>query len=287
MTITEFQKNAILKIEPLYGMAEARAIILNLIEGLLGYSSTKISLYRENDLSQEEHKKLLTALGRLLQNEPVQYITGIAHFWDLELHVTPDVLIPRQETEELVDWILKENRHTGLSILDIGTGSGCIALGLAIEKKNARVSAIDYSEATLKIAKRNASLNQAKIEFHQQDILQAPKSDFSQLDIIVSNPPYIRDLEKKHMMPHVLEHEPDKALFVPDDDPLLFYRTIGKLGQHWLRKGGKLYFEINEDFGNEVVALLKELKYEDVVLRQDLNGKDRMVRGVLSSYLFL
>lgn len=280
MTIDKFQKEALPHLKMLYDSSEAEAILGYLIEGILGYSLTEISIHKRSSLSEKQAQILQAALQRLLQYEPVQYVTGIAYFWDLILRVTPDVLIPRQETEELVDWVLKENRQSNLSILDIGTGSGCIALSLALEMKNAHVTALDYSAAALRIAQQNAAKHQAKITFRQQDVLQASPDTFSNLDIMVSNPPYIKHLEKDTMMPHVLEHEPEEALFVPDDDPLLFYRKIGELGHHWLRKAGKLYVEINEGYGKEVVELLQALNYEEVELRQDLNGRDRMVRGV-------
>lgn len=279
MTLGEFQKSTWAKLESLYGLGEARAITALLVEGKLGWSSTEISFKRGDTLLEEQLALLQPATQRLLLHEPVQYVTGIAYFWELEFQVTPDVLIPRQETEELVDWILKENLEVGLSLLDIGTGSGCIPISLALEMKHANISALDYSAAALRVAQQNAATHHASIAFHQQDILQASPTDFSDLDIIVSNPPYIRNSEKQEMMPHVLDHEPGEALFVPNNDPLLFYRTIAELGHHWLQKGGKLYVEINEAFGKEVVALLKELKYEEVELRKDLNGKDRMVRG--------
>jgi release factor glutamine methyltransferase len=283
MTIDDFRKEALPRLEMLYDSGEAEAMLAYLIEGILGYSLTEISIHKRSPLSEKQAKDLQAALKRLLLHEPVQYVTGVAYFWDLILRVTPDVLIPRQETEELVDWILKENRQSNLSILDIGTGSGCIALSLALEMKNADVTALDYSAAALRIAQQNAAKHQAKITFRQQDILQASPDTFSKLDIIVSNPPYIKHLEKEAMMPHVLDHEPGEALFVPDEDPLLFYRKIGELGQHWLCQAGKLYVEINEAYGKEVVELLQALNYEEVELRQDLNGRDRMVKARISS----
>lgn len=285
MTVDEFQKYAWSRLAPLYAEREVRAITALFMETSLGWSPTEMSLRRREELAMEQLSLLQTGLQRLEQHEPVQYVTGTAYFWGLSFRVAPGVLIPRQETEELVDWVIKDNPEKELKVLDIGTGSGCISISLAKERPQYQISALDFAPEALNIAYHNAERHGSKILFLQKDILQASPEDAFELDIIISNPPYIKESEKADMRPHVLAHEPEAALFVPDDDALLFYRKIAELGIQWLRPGGKLYFEINEALGKEVVALLKALSYDEVVLRKDLNGKDRMVRAKRGSEL--
>jgi release factor glutamine methyltransferase len=280
MTIDELRRLGVKRLTPLYGLSEAQSILSYLLEAKLGLTVSALSLRQAECLDAPMVRGLEEALAKLEQHEPIQYVTGIAYFWEFNLRVTPDVLIPRQETEELVDWVLKENRHLpSPSLLDIGTGSGCIALSLASEMPRATVKAVDISPQALQVAQQNATALQVKVEFMQMDILQAKEQDFSNLDIIVSNPPYIKEQEKVDMMPHVLEHEPGMALFVPNEDPLLFYRKISELGNHWLKPHGKLYFEINEALGQDMMDMMGKCGYTNVRLRKDLNGKDRMVSG--------
>jgi release factor glutamine methyltransferase len=200
----------------------------------------------------------------------------------LEFEVNPNVLIPRPETEELVDWIIEsqnsELRTQKLKILDIGTGSGCIAISLAKNLPNAEVFALDVSEQALATAQRNAESNQVQIQFIHQSILET--EDFEhQFDIIVSNPPYVRDLEKQEIKKNVLDNEPHLALFVADNDALLFYRKIAQLAQKNLSPTGQLYFEINQYLGQEMVALLKEMNFQNTELRKDVYGNDRMTKS--------
>lgn len=232
---------------------------------------------------------------RLSQGEPVQYVLGYEYFMGEKFQVNPDVLIPRPETSELVDWIVEnyveKSRETVekpvYNILDIGTGSGCIAISLARLINNSTVFAFDISTGALKTAKANAEAQNIKnIQFCQVDILNTENSAYShpdvdKFDVIVSNPPYVMNNEKKGMDKNVLEHEPHLALFVPDDDPLLFYRVIAKYGKSHLREGGKLYFEINQALGKETCQLLEDSGYSNVELRQDMFGKDRMVSATL------
>lgn len=228
----------------------------------------------EKDLPE----KLIADFERLKTGEPIQYILGKGPFYGREFIVTPDTLIPRNETEELVHLIIKENPKPKLRILDVGTGTGCIPISLALELKEPEVYGIDISEEALKIASLNAENLKAKVNFEKCDILtQVPKTRI--LDILVSNPPYIPIEEKGLMHRNVIDFEPELALFVTDEDPLIFYQKIAEKGKDLLKPGGKLYFEINERYGLLVSELLKILGYQSVKVHKDLNGKDRIVVG--------
>ena len=217
--------------------------------------------------------------SRLKRFEPFQYITGETSFCGLPLHVAPGVLIPRPETAELVDWIVTDfGDKAHLNIVDIGTGSGCIAIALAKFLPGARVSAWDISDAALDIARRNAERNGVHVDFKQVDVLSHISAE-GNAHIFVSNPPYIREREKTDMERNVLDWEPEQALFVPDDDPLRFYRKIAELGLVHLAPSGVLYVEINQAYGPETVDLLTGMGYRNVILRKDMSGNDRMVKA--------
>ncbi|MEL6651801.1 MAG: peptide chain release factor N(5)-glutamine methyltransferase [Bacteroidota bacterium] len=224
---------------------------------------------------------------RLLKREPIQYVLGKAHFYGRDFVVGPGVLIPRRETEELVVWIRDEiqGQHFPIRGLDIGTGSGCIPISLALEWSE-RGIASDLLGVDIEPASRNAfienaqSLHAHQCRFEKLDILTASESAFQDLDFVVSNPPYVPQKERESIKLHVKEYEPALALFVPDDDPLRFYRMIAQLSRQWLRLGGQLYFEIHEDYGQEIIDLLKQLGYDQIVLRRDMQNKDRMVQAV-------
>lgn len=267
--ITALQKN--------HPEREAKSIARIVFEDafrLFDYQSDKPFVHEE---------KLLAIQQRLLVNEPVQYILGQADFYGLKFKVTPDVLIPRPETEELVYWILEEVKAPTLSILDIGTGSGCIPITLKRKFPHAAISGVDVSEKALEIAKANARLNEVEIDFQQVDILNKEASaKLPKFDIIISNPPYIPYAEIKLMPAQVVEHEPNLALFVENEDPLIFYRTIGLLGLEKLNPQGQLFYECNEFNAKEVVSILQEMGYRQVDLEKDMEGKERMVRAVRS-----
>jgi len=254
---------------------ECRAITLRLLshyyqcDGLAVSLDKKLSLELPTDVLEE-------IVIRLHQQEPIQYILQTAYFLDLQFMVTPAVLIPRPETEELVLLILRENTLSGLQVLDIGTGSGCMAITLEQELSHAQVDAIDISEQALKVARRNAALHQAHISWHQMDILQSPLPD-KKWDIIVSNPPYVCVSEKQHMHQRVLSYEPAQALFVPDEAPLVFYEQIAQLASTHLKPAGKLYLEINERFGADLATLFNKHQFREVCIGKDLNGKDRWI----------
>ena len=233
-------------------------------------------------LSEENILLLQKITERLLKHEPVQYIIGFADFYGLKFKVSPDVLIPRPETEELVHWVIqtcKENHLSKPGILDIGTGSGCIAITLARKIPGASLRAWDISEQAISVAKENAEKNAVAVCFEAQDILSALSERTAVFDIMVSNPPYIPISERPLMGKNVLLHEPDAALFVNDDDPLIFYRKIAAIATTSLKNGGFLFFECNEHNASEVVHLLQTLSFSAVLLQKDLSGKDRMVRA--------
>lgn len=267
------------KIKPIYEESEARAIGRMILEELFEVNSTDLVLNKEIELTRGNLEKLPEIIARLLNHEPIQHILGYAWFMGKKYRVGPDVLVPRQETEELVDLILRENDKPGLKILDIGTGSGCIGISLEYLLPDADVHALDVTESSLKIAAENAQNNDVNITFYQVDILKEfPPLD--EIDLIVSNPPYVTEKEKVNIKKNVLDYEPEEALFVPDDDPLVFYHRIADLALQKLKVGGRLYFELNESLGPETEQLLLGKGFKEVKTYKDLNGKDRMAVGV-------
>ena len=230
-------------------------------------------------VSGKKFEKFQAAIERLKNHEPIQYIIGDTEFYGLELKVTPSVLIPRPETEELVDLIIKSSKEkSNISILDIGTGSGCIAIALAKHLPNAVIFALDVSPEALKIAEQNAENNNVEVTFMEADILDWNFEDL-QFDVIVSNPPYVRELEKEAMSANVLDHEPHLALFVDDDDALLFYKTISDVAAKVLKPNGHLYFEINENLGKDTVELLSDSGQFNAEIKKDIFEKDRMIKA--------
>jgi len=230
-------------------------------------------------ISGKKQEKFQNAVNKLKNYIPIQYITGNTEFYNLTLKVNAATLIPRPETEELVAWIINDqNNKQNISILDVGTGSGCIAIALAKNLPEAKVFALDVSEKALRIARQNAVDNGVTIEFIEADIFDVDLGNL-QFDVIVSNPPYVRELEKETMSPNVLNHEPHLALFVKDDDPLLFYRSIVEVANNTLKSKGFLYFEINEFLGNLTQEFLKRQDYCNIKLKKDLFMKDRMIKA--------
>lgn len=267
--------------EPIYGSREAAAIAHLLVEKLCGLSRMDIALDPQAEVAEPENlRQILADLGA---GRPAQYITGEAEFCGRTFGVAEGVLIPRPETEELVGWITAEaGSRQGLRILDIGTGSGIIAVSLAAEIAGSEVFAADISDEALAIAQANAQRNGVQVDFRKVDILSAEAGGQlpSELDIIVSNPPYIPDSDLGSMHLNVTDFEPHIALFVPDNDALIFYRAIARLGQRLLRHGGALYFEIYEKYGHAMHLMLAEEGYIDIEVRRDINDKDRMVRCI-------
>ncbi|MDQ1770005.1 peptide chain release factor N(5)-glutamine methyltransferase [Labilibaculum sp. A4] len=264
----------------LYHARETESMAYILLEYVLNNSKSQIQLNRSENISDDDFKQIAAYTHELKTNKPIQYILGETEFYDLTFKVNKHTLIPRPETEELVHAIINENRQEGLHILDIGTGSGCIPISLAKNLKNAHVSSADISAEAIEKAKENAKLNQVDVHFFHRDILNWKNVDWDNFDIIVSNPPYVTEAEKSKMEKNVLDYEPHTALFVTDHDPLIFYRTISEMALLHLKKGGKLYFEINESLGNEMVELLEQKGFNSIRLRSDINGKNRMISAI-------
>ena len=243
---------------------------------ILGQQTVDYYLGKDIILSVKEEQELESILARLHNFEPIQYILGEARFLGRTFRVTPGVLIPRPETEELVEMMLKELSPVS-RVLDVGTGSGCIAISLAKELPESQVTAWDVSGEALSIAAANSKALQASVRFEQRDVLTYEPCVVDCYDVIVSNPPYVTEAEKQEMEHNVLDWEPSLALFVPDTDPLRFYRRIAVLGLEMLTSGGKLYFEINRAFGKDTVAMLCEAGYRTVRLQKDISHNDRFV----------
>ena len=270
----------------IYSGNEIKSITRLLLKQIAGLNSVQIYSGKDTKFTADTVNKLNAAVDRLYHGEPIQYILGEAEFFGLKFKVRPGVLIPRPETEELVELILKDiknHKDRQIQILDIGTGSGCIAVALAKNMPEAKVSAWDISGEALEVARENAEINDVTIDFSLQDIRKSglPGEVFPKFDIIVSNPPYVCQNEKADMENHVLNHEPHLALFVDDDDPLIFYRIISQFAVKNLKKGRGLYFEINSRFGQETLRLIQQRPFDKVSLLQDLSGRDRMIRAIL------
>lgn len=259
-----------------YCICEANALIRIMMENVTGMQYSPFFL-DEYQLTSEQDAKIKQIVERLLNQEPIQHILGITEFYDLQIQVSKDVLIPRPETEELVEWIILKNKSKELSILDIGTGSGAIAIALKKHLTQAKVEAWDISAKALEIANLNAKNNNVEVIFKQVDVLSEIQLE-EKYDIIVSNPPYVLEREKSQMEKNVLTFEPHLALFVPNDNPLLFYDRIASLGQELLKPKGQLYFEINRAFGEQTKTMLEEkYNYNNVELKKDISSNDRMI----------
>lgn len=262
-----------------YDPHEAAAMSRIVCCEMLGQSATDYYLGKDITLSANEEKKWPAILERLLQYEPLQYVQGIARFCGNDFHVAPGVLIPRPETAELVELVMKEGWKDAC-LLDIGTGSGCIAISLAKAMPQAEVTAWDISSEALAIARLNNERLQANVHFEECDVLTCQPNENEVYDVIISNPPYITQREQADMEENVLKWEPHQALFVPDDEPLLFYNRIAQLGRNLLKENGKIYFEINRAYGKEVVDMLKEKGYRSIQLLKDLYQNDRFVTAI-------
>ena len=284
MKIKEYRSHFITALTPIYDAGEAESFFYLILEEKQNLRRIDLALTPDLIFSDEDILEWDFIFEQLKLEIPIQYVLGKTSFYGLDLEVNPAVLIPRQETEELVDWIIStaklENSDRSLRILDIGTGSGCIAISLAKNIKNATVFAIDVSEDALATAKKNSLSNDVSITFICQDILETVNLQ-EQFDIIVSNPPYVRNLEKDEIKKNVLDNEPHLALFVADNDALIFYKKIAQLSLKNLLHGGLLYFEINQYLGKEMTELLKNLNFKSVELRKDIYGNDRMTKATI------
>jgi release factor glutamine methyltransferase len=266
----------------LYGLSEAKSIVFMTIKHYSGLSFAEILSGKKIDTETE--RKIIEALNKSLEKKPIQYILGETEFYGRKFIVNENVLIPRYETEELVDLIVQENRSDRVNILDIGAGSGCIAISLDCELPNATVYAIDISVEALVLAVQNCNHNRANVLFAEYDILGNAKFSYdTKFEIIVSNPPYVRMSEKRHMHENVLKHEPHIALFVEDDSPLVYYEACLRFAGNYLADRGKIYVEINECLGKETLALFHNYGF-DAVLIKDLSGKDRIIKAIKPYY---
>lgn len=276
------------KLNNIYSSNETEALSLLTISEITQTSKATIKAFPEKVLTAEQLERLQNILAELLTGKPIQYILGVTEFYGLPFKVNPSVLIPRPETEELVEWILSETqkvKNKGFSgrIIDIGTGSGCIAVTLKKNLPGAVVFAIDISEDALRTAEDNAELNETEVNFLNLDILNfLPDNTIPKSDVIVSNPPYVTEDDKKQMHNNVTDFEPHTALFVPENDPLIFYRAIADFALANLKPDGYLFFEINENLGNETVELLQHKGFKKIELRQDMSGRDRMISSRLT-----
>lgn len=301
MLLNEFRQLFTTTLTNTYPKTEIDSFFFILIEEIMQLQRIDTVMQPKYTITPKALAELQNAMERLQNEEPIQYILGKTEFYGLPFNVTPDTLIPRPETEELVRWILEElsiereehqeeslkAKGESLSILDIGTGTGCIPITLAKYLPKAQITAIDISSEAIAVATQNATLNQVSIDFVQTNILATEnldsvvKTSSKKIDVIVSNPPYVRDLEKAEIKNNVLQNEPHLALFVSDDDPLIFYRKIALLAKQHLTTNGQLFFEINQYLGKETIVLLKEIGFSYVELRKDIFGNDRMIRATL------
>lgn len=262
-----------------YPDAEASALAKMLLVEVLHFSTLELFGGKDKEVFKKDLDVLYEMSRRLQNQEPIQYIIGKETFCGMPFVVNRHVLIPRPETQDLVEWIAEEDQQTNpCRLLDMGTGSGCIAISLAKKLPHVQVEAWDISGEALQVARQNALNNQVKVDFHQQDILSASPG-MAEWNVIVSNPPYITNKEKAEMEANVLNWEPHTALFVPDHDPLLFYRRIAQLGMNMLVNGGALYFEINRAYGTETIAMLQALGYENIIIRKDRFNNERMIKA--------
>ena len=282
MKIKEYRTNFIQELSPIYDSGEAESFFYLILEEKNQLKRIDLALNSDLTFSNEQIQFWNSILDSLKKEIPIQYLLGKTSFYGLDFEVNPAVLIPRPETEELVEWIIECNskieRLKDLKILDIGTGSGCIAISLAKNIVKAEVFAIDVSEKALATANINAEINEVNVTFLEKNILETDDLEL-QFDIIVSNPPYVRELEKQEIKKNVLDHEPHLALFVEDNDSLVFYRKIAELAQENLSPNGQLFFEINQYLGKEMMELLEKMGFKNIELRKDIYGNDRMIKG--------
>lgn len=300
MTLKNFRTYFTDALKEIYPNTEIDTFFFSLLEEKLNLQRVDTVMQPDYLIADANLSELKIILKRLQKEEPIQYILGNTEFYGLPFKVNKNTLIPRPETEELVEWIIKEvkelqsnkiakldayiipkkNEEKSLSIIDIGTGTGCIPISLAKNLNNVKISAVDVSSEALKVAQQNATLNTVDVSFLEMDIIETKELP-QQYNLIVSNPPYVRELEKTEISNNVLENEPHLALFVKDDNPLIFYSKIADLAKSHLKKDGLLFFEINQYLGKETIEMLKQKGFKTIKLKKDLFGNDRMVKAIL------
>lgn len=282
MTISQLCTSARRRLEEKFSSGEAQALIRETMLQLKGYSAVDLVVNGEKDASEYLERKVMTVVDRLLASEPIQYIFNRCHFYGLDFTVTPDVLIPRPETAELVDFIVKRySSQSDLRVMDLCTGSGCIACALARNLPFSRVTGIDISQKAVEVARKNAAELKVRVRFEQDDIFTLSAPPTPAYDIIVSNPPYIADSERQMMEANVLEHEPHIALFVSDTNPLCFYRKISNYALKALCPGGTLWFEINPLYADRLIEMMKQAGWAEITLTRDTSGHLRFINATL------
>jgi release factor glutamine methyltransferase len=287
MRIKQYRTQFIKELSPFYDAYEAESFFYLILENKHKLRQIDLALNHELTFSDADLAVWSGFLNELKKEVPIQYLLGKTNFYGLDFEVNENVLIPRPETEELVEWIINENKEgksKKIKVLDIGTGSGCIAISLAKNLPNAEVYGIDVSKKALETAKRNAINNNVDVTFMYQNILDTDVLTCN-FDIIVSNPPYVRNLEKEEIKKNVLDYEPHLALFVDDNDALIFYRKIAALAKSGLKENGQLYFEINQYLGKEMTELLEKMDFKNIELRKDIYDNDRMISCKVSKTL--
>jgi release factor glutamine methyltransferase len=286
MTFREVEQIYSETLTTLYNKQEAGSLAWLSISHVCKFNRSEYLNLKNTEVPADQYEALLKILKSLKTGKPLQYVIGETEFYGLTFKVNPSVLIPRPETEELVEWILSDIRKSEISpeeikIIDIGTGSGCIPISLKINLPDAKLYAVDVSPEALDVSRQNSALNNARIHYVQDDILNPTSEELKneKFEIIVSNPPYVLEAEKPKILPNVLDHEPHLALFVPNDDPLIFYKAIADFAIKNSDINVALYLEINENLGEETVKLLEQKGFNNIELRKDLSGKDRMIRS--------
>ena len=280
MTIRQIVAEINLQLAGRYNEREIESFVRILFRHFMNMNAAEMQLSNHRVPSVKLRQQIVAAVDELKKKRPIQYILGETEFYGMKFVVTPDVLVPRPETEELVDWVVREyGSGAELSVADIGTGSGCIAVALKSNFPNAQVWAVDISEQALEVAQQNALKNDVELNFLKADILKDRMMSFepNSLDLVVSNPPYVTPAEKKRMSENVLENEPHIALFTPKNDPLIFFKLISSFALNCLKNHGKIFFEINEKYPGEVADILKQNGFSDISIRKDINGKWRMI----------
>lgn len=278
-TMFDLQRYALQELKDTYNEHEIKSLCSLIFCKMLHYTNIEIHLKKHEFLAKSFIDKFREIVAELKTDKPIQYILGEMEFAGLDFQLNNDTLIPRPETEELVMWMTESGLEAGMEVLDIGTGSGCIIVSLGKLVKGLQLHGVDISPEAVRQASDNARRNGVEVEFEVRDILHYEGWKWPCFDVIVSNPPYVRESEKALMHDRVLNYEPSRALFVSDDDPLLFYRKIAGFGLRYLKQEGLLFFEINEAFGKETVDLLRDMGYREVELRRDINERERMVKG--------
>ena len=280
MTIKDLHQYSLSSLISKYPEIEAKNLTYMALSNIFNFSRYQIHLNFDKTVDEDQYAKIKNIVDELKQYKPIQYIIKETEFYNCRISVSEDVLIPRPETEELVDWIIQDLKNEKIEILDIGTGSGCIAIALAKNLSSSRVTAIDISPNAIEIAKSNAIANKVEIKFQEVDLFDIQKElQVTKFDVIVSNPPYVRECEKTMMKPNVLNWEPQISLFVPDDNPLLFYNFIIQLATTSLKSKGQIFLEINENYPEEVKEVLIINDFSSIEIRKDISGKFRMIKA--------